>query len=242
MSNEFKDYKEIIKNTDYSEKNFDLMNDLTIKEVNKIKISYAPFDYVNENAKVVICGITPGFTQAINALLKASELLNNKILNENEILKETKKVASFSGAMRKILITMLDDIEFHKFLNLESTSELFDARENLIHYTSLLRNPIFISNKNYSGRSPKILKNKLLVSELDNFKSEVSVLSDNTIYIPLGKSVEEVFRTLIEDQTVKLNKSQVLFGLPHPSPANGWRKRHFAENKNDMIEQIKSFK
>ncbi|EIF51363.1 uracil-DNA glycosylase family protein [Sulfurovum sp. AR] len=241
MQNTFNNYKEIIKKTDYANKKFEDIDTLTIQEVDKIKISYAPFDYINKDAKVVICGITPGFTQAINALTKASELLNyDNVLQEHEILKEVKKCASFSGAMRDILINMLDDIELNEFLNLESCEELFDTREDLIHYTSLLRNPVFINGKNYSGSGPKILKNKLLESELENFKNEISVLSDNTIYIPLGKRVEEVFKTLLKDETVQLDESQVLFGLPHPSPANGWRKRHFVQNKNDLLEQIKS--
>ncbi len=33
---------------------------LKLAEDGKISIYYAPFDYVNPHAKVVLCGITPG--------------------------------------------------------------------------------------------------------------------------------------------------------------------------------------
>ena len=36
-----------------------------------ISIHYAPFDYNNEKAKVVIVGITPGKTQMVNAIAEA---------------------------------------------------------------------------------------------------------------------------------------------------------------------------
>jgi hypothetical protein len=62
----------------YKQKMIDMDNlenwkkDLSIDSGNGLQISYAPFDYVNLNAKVVIVGITPGEQQAINAL-KASD-------------------------------------------------------------------------------------------------------------------------------------------------------------------------
>ena len=36
---------------------------------------YAPFDYINQDAKIVIVGITPGQQQAVNALRKSKEIL-----------------------------------------------------------------------------------------------------------------------------------------------------------------------
>ena len=242
MYDTFNKYKDIIACSEYKEKKFDLIQNLMIIENEKIRVAYAPFEYINKDAKVVICGITPGLTQAINALNCALILLNDsKKLSDTQILKESKKVASFSGGMRKILINMLDEIGFNTFLNLSTTEELFDKHENLIHYTSLLRNPVFINDKNYSGRSPEILKNKILREELKHFIAEVNILGSNIVYIPLGKSVEKVFNHLISDENILLKEEQVLFGLPHPSPANGWRKRQLTSNKANLIKQIRTF-
>jgi len=240
---QFENFKEIIKETDYSNVNLEKVDNLNIKEISTTRVVYAPFDYINKDARVVICGITPGKTQAIDALKKASELLkNDESLSNDEILKRTKKIASFSGAMRSNLVIMLNDIGLCELLGINSSEELFDTREDLVHYTSLLRNPVFSADKNYSGKNPEILKNEVLQKELENFKYEVSVLSDNTIYVPLGKAVEKVFKYLIKDKTVKLSESQVLFGFPHPSGGNVSRGKQFKNNQDDLIKQIKSFK
>jgi len=44
-------------------------------EVEKIKIYYAPFDYINHGARMVLVGITPGPTQMENANNVARRLL-----------------------------------------------------------------------------------------------------------------------------------------------------------------------
>lgn len=41
---------------------------LTIERDGNIQICYSPFDHVEKSARVVIVGITPGMTQAVNAL------------------------------------------------------------------------------------------------------------------------------------------------------------------------------
>ena len=239
----FSQYKNIIKNSNYSSNNKILDESLKKEDVDRILIYYAPFDYINTDAKVVICGITPGLQQALNALIEASTLLKKDVLlSDSEILREAKKTASFSGKMREHLVNMLNGIGFNDYLKIDDAQQLFKDESNLIHYTSLIANPVFKDKKNYSGSSPKILKNTLLRSQLENFCNETSQLSDNTVYIPLGKSVEEVFKYLIKEKLIDVNESHVLFGFPHPSPANGWRTRHFEKNKDALITQINGLK
>jgi len=91
--------------------------------------------------------------------------------------------------------------------------------------------PIFINNKNYTGSNPKILDSEVLKTYLKKyFYKEVEKLP-NTLIIPLGKAVEEVLELMISEKLIK--KEQCLLGFPHPSGANGHRKKQFEENKKD---------
>ena len=52
-----------------------LPDSLLLKEKGNLKIYYAPFDYLNRDAKIAIVGITPGKTQAVAALGEARRIL-----------------------------------------------------------------------------------------------------------------------------------------------------------------------
>ncbi len=72
----FEKYIDTIKNGTFSLDQGSLSNDLLIDESGDLSIFYAPFDHINVDAKIVICGITPGFQQAILALKEASQQFN----------------------------------------------------------------------------------------------------------------------------------------------------------------------
>lgn len=59
---------------------------------------------------------------------------------------------------------MLDELELHKYLKIDSCSELFECNNELLHTTSLIPYPIFINNKNYTGNNPRILDNEVFMS------------------------------------------------------------------------------
>ena len=71
---------------------------------NNIKIYYAPHnEIINEQAKIFIVGITPGWTQTSIAYQTAHNgLINN--LTSDQIKKECKRNSRFAGSMRKNLI------------------------------------------------------------------------------------------------------------------------------------------
>ena len=56
----FSAYRNTIKNTDFSLNAKSLPENLKLDSDDKFSVYYTPFDYVNSNAKVIICGITPG--------------------------------------------------------------------------------------------------------------------------------------------------------------------------------------
>jgi hypothetical protein len=206
-------------------------------EKKNIEIYYAPFEHINEGAKVVIVGITPGLHQMKKSFSTVKNI--NHALTDNEILHEVKKNSSFEGPMRKNLIKMLDELQLQNYLGLSSTSELFDTASHLVHTTSVITYPVFYNGKNFSGSTPNILKTELLKKYvLENFATELRHL-DKPLIVPLGVNVSKVLDFLAENKYIEPNS--ILSGFPHPSGGNGHRHKQFSSNKEDMQQQIERY-
>ncbi|MDH4552724.1 hypothetical protein [Pseudomonas sp. BN607] len=203
--------------------------ELLLTSEGNLQTFYAPFDYINTGARIVICGITPGLQQASRALDEACKQLRQgaSIEQAKEVAKAT---ASFAGPMRNNLVNMLDHVGVHMLLGIDSCARLFDTHRHLVHYTSALRYPVFIDGQNYSG-SPAILSRSSLRRQVEtHLAEEISVLGPKCMYIPLGPKVSEVFQHL--QATGLLKAEQILDGLPHPSGANAERISYFLGNKS----------
>ena len=75
-----------------------LMNRETISG-NILEEFYIPFDYVNENAKIFVIGITPGITQWASAVEEAQRAIHEGCSDE-ETLRRAKTTGAFSGDLR----------------------------------------------------------------------------------------------------------------------------------------------
>lgn len=235
----FEKYCDNIKNlNDFDKKNI-LNKKFELYNKNNMKIYYAPHnEVINKKAKIFIVGITPGWTQTCIAFKTAHEGLIKK-LNHEVIKWECKRNSRFAGSMRTNLIEMLDDLGLNKKLSINSCSKLFENEDELLHTTSMIPYPVFIKDKNYTGSSPKILDNEVLESYLKKyFYKEVEQLP-NVLIIPLGKAVGEVLELMISNSLIK--KEQCLLGFPHPSGANGHRKKQFEESKAQLIKIIDEY-
>jgi hypothetical protein len=82
---------------------------LLLWEDGALSVYYAPWDWVNTTAKVMLVGITPGAYQATEALREAQACLRAGCSSE-ETLRRAAAVGSFSGPMRMHLVTMLDGV------------------------------------------------------------------------------------------------------------------------------------
>ncbi|MBA2613662.1 MAG: hypothetical protein H0U95_16995 [Bacteroidetes bacterium] len=209
--------------------------DYLISEEKNLKIYYAPVDYLNTNASIIIVGITPGWTQMeISYRTVIKSFIDSNDWTES--LLSGKKAASFAGSMRTNLINMLDELHLNKKLGINSTEELFNNKNSILHTTSILKYPVFIDNKNYNGKKPSPIKTKLLWDAIkQNFVPEINSF-ENKLIIPLGNSVSDVLKKLQEEKLIK--KNIVLNYFPHPSGANGHRKKQFLEYKSIMKKQI----
>ena len=202
-------------------------NKFLINAENNIKIYYAPFDYVNTKAKLMIVGITPGFQQMLQSF---------EVINEGKSLKEVKDLSSFKGSMRATLVKYLDELKVNKTLKIKSCESLFNKDNKYLHTTSLVKYPVFDKGKNYAGAN--ILKKKILLDLIEkNFLQELKTLK-KCIIIPLGNTVSSTIEYLNKKYDLKLRC--FLKGFPHPSGANARKNIQFKENKYSMIKLLKN--
>lgn len=116
--------------------------DLLLEDSGEERIYYAPFDYVNPEARLFIVGITPGEIQMNNMLVEAARLIHQG-LSDDEVLRRCKAVGSFSGPMRKNLVELMDEAGIAEFLDVETTAQLFSNKQELVNLTSCIRYPTF---------------------------------------------------------------------------------------------------
>lgn len=204
-----------------------LYQKLNLATDGRIQICYAPFEYINKEARVVIVGITPGQTQMLNALREAKQQIQ-KGAQGQEVLKAAKSTGAFSGPMRPNLTNLLDQIGINRWLGLSSCSELFGAAARLVQTTSILRNPVFINGENYNG-TPNMIRTPLLRQQIiQHFGEDASALP-NAVFIPLGDKVAEALKFLASQGLIR--RDRILDGLPHPSGANAERIAYFIGKK-----------
>ena len=204
-------------------------NKFLINSDGNIKIYYAPFDYINSKAKIMIVGITPGFQQMLQSF---------EVINDGKSLKEVKDLSSFKGSMRTTLINYLDELKVNNILKIKSCESLFNKDSKYLHTTSLVKYPIFDKGKNYSGAN--ILKKKILLDFIEeNFLKELKTLN-KCIVVPLGNTVSSTIEYLNSKYNLKL--SCFLGGFPHPSGANAKKNIQFDKNKMSMISLLKKTK
>ena len=218
--NQIRSLKKINKST-ITNKNF------LIKREDNIEIYYAPFDYINSKAKIMIVGITPGLQQMLQSF---------EAVNEGRSLKEVKDLSSFKGSMRTTLIKYLDELNINKKLRIKSCESLFNINSKYLHSTSLIKYPVFDKGRNYSGSG--LLKKKILLDFLEaHFVKELKKL-DKTIIVPLGNTVSSTIDYL--NNEFKLNLKCFLKGFPHPSGLNVRKDIQFKENKIRMLNLLKN--
>ena len=180
---------------------------------------YAPFDWVNEDADVVLIGITPGMRQARMALETLRDRLRAKASIE-DAARAAKMAASFEGSMRTVAARLMDRFKLHEVFGLRSCADLFGQAASRAHYTSVLRYPVLQRKArsgawtNYSGGSevskhPDMRKmlNELFLPEIRRFP--------NAWLVPFGPIPAAILESLAGEGLVR--RDRVLAGMNHPS-------------------------
>lgn len=200
---------------------------LVMQRAGEITVEYAPFDHIEHRAELVIVGLTPGRTQAANALASLASDLRTATPIE-VALANAKRTASFSGAMRGNLLAMLDAVGVPGLFGRASASEFFSRGDGLVHFTSALRYPVYVGGQNYSG-APDPLGHPVLRGMIDTHLADEAAALPRAIWIPLGRHAEAALLHLAASS--RLDRRKVLAGLPHPSGANAERIAYFLGRK-----------
>lgn len=211
-----------------------------VYEDRRLAAFYAPFDYLNHDARVALVGVTPGPTQMRASYEVARDALRAGHSDESA-LQTVKARASFKG-MRRNLARWLDELGLAAALELESCSGLFeDSHRALLHTTSAVRYPVFVrsrrdgSLRNYSGTSPQFGTHPWLRAMVEiTLAGELSALPA-AIVVPLGAANSAVAHLC---GLGAVDPAQCLLGLPHPSPASPFRERNFQAARTQLISQV----
>jgi len=192
-----------------------------------VSVYYAPFEWVNPQARVVLVGITPGRTQAANALSEAKRAMQEGA-RDTEVLRRAKATGAFSGAMRPNLVSMLDAVGLQRWLGLSSCSDLFGSAATLLQTASVLQFPVFVGGENYNG-TPDPTKHPMLREMVAQHFGKMCAQLPNAVFVPLGPVPSKVLAWLATQGA--LDTRRVLEGLPHPSGANAERIKYFLSQK-----------
>lgn len=235
----FHQYREKITHLDKIEKDSIQIKEFELYHDPSLQIYYAPHnEFINPKAKILIVGITPGWSQTQRAYQTAKKGIDQHMTDE-EICFQCKMDSRFAGTMRKNLISMLNELGLHQRLMLSSCADLFDKENDMLHTTSLVKYPCFYKGKNYSGHVPAIGSTEILKKYIHKeFIEELKCLSSVRMIIPLGSAVENIFREL--EIHSSLQECEVLWGFPHPSGLNARRKDQFHTNYESMISILQN--
>lgn len=188
----------------------------------RLSCYYAPFEYLNTEARLILVGITPGGTQ-MNRALNAARLAIAAGTPIDEGVRKVKREGSFSGAMRPNIVNTLNRLGYQHKLGIACASKLWETHDNLVQFCSLLKFPVFFNGKDYNG-NPKAHKDSDLKRMLnDHFVKDMAALSRDAMLVPLGDTVLEVIvwlkhQGLIPQELMKFEGRFV--APPHPSGAN----------------------
>jgi hypothetical protein len=173
---------------------------------------YAPFDWTNEDADIVIVGVTPGKQQALEALLTYRRALLAKH-TQLEAARLAKGAASFKGGMRILGARLMDHFGLHKIFGLNTTYELFERASQRAHYTSALRYPVLKDYSNYSG-DKSILKRRLMANMIYTCLAEELRRFPNAWVVPFGPTAHLALVALAARGIV--DDDRILGGILHP--------------------------
>lgn len=203
-----------------------------------LEIYYAPLEYVNEEAKVVLIGVSPGWKQMETAYRTARYCLEAGQPAE-EVLRHVSADAGVMGPARANLVMMLDGIGLHEALDIRSCSQLFRDRAGLALTTFAVKYPVFVRGRDYPGHSPDVLEHPVLKKCLFNGLSEGLRAARDALLVPLGKSAARALQRLACEGYI--GRERCLPGFPHPSGANGIRVRQYDLRREELARGIRGW-
>lgn len=200
-----------------------------------LDVYWAPFEHVEATARVILVGITPGWYQTELAFRTARNALRDGALH-TEASALARRTASFSGPIRRTLVSMLDGLELNTALGINTCLSLWDEHHAMLHTTALVRYPLFVGGQNYTGYKPDPLKTPLLRPFITEVLAEELRRVPQALIVPLGRVVGQSLQLLAELGLIE--QSRLLPGLPHPSGANVHRHVQYANVREQAAQAL----
>jgi hypothetical protein len=184
------------------------------------QVYYATFHHVNEDARVVLVGITPGWSQTQLIFRRTRHhLLQGS--PPAEASRRAAQEARFAGPMRTNITSMLDELDVPGHLGIPAAKLFASEHARLLHMTSAVRYPAFVDRQNYSGYSPPLLESGLLRGYIQTkLASELGRLQ-HALVVPFGSSVSSAVGLLAREGL--LDARQCLVGCRASPAAAGAR-------------------
>jgi hypothetical protein len=218
-----------------------LSEDLVIWSEWDIDCHYAPLDAVERDARIVLVAINPGLNQVLEAYAAARDRLWAGAGWEAASV-SAKRAAAVIGPQATNLARMLDSLQIPARLAAAggrpatASRALLGDPSGTVHLTYCVRYPVRVQHRDYTGRRPVLLRAprlrefafELLAAELDAMPA--------ALVIPLGRIAGDVLVALAAEGRLRLERC--LFGLPHPSGANGHREGDFGRARARMEMQL----
>ncbi len=189
----------------------------------RLSCHYAPFEYLNREAKLILVGITPGRTQMNRALNAARAALAAGACLDDDAARQVKRHASLSGPMRGTVVAMLDRLGYAHRLGIACASSLWSTDDHLVQFCSLLKFPVFLGGRNYNGTPGPTRDADLSRLLHEHFVRDMQALPQDAMLVPLG---DTVLATLVAlKRQGRLRQALTTFegapvAPPHPSGAN----------------------
>ena len=105
-----------------------------------------------------------------------------------------------------------------------------------VHTGSVIRYPVFVNGRNYTGHGPDMLRSQLLRQCVESVLAPELASVPRALVVPLGNAVSAALQHLCN--LGALSAERCLFGFPHPSGANGRRVKDFVERREEMRHMI----
>jgi hypothetical protein len=198
-----------------------------------IKIIWAPFDFINRNARLAIIGVTPGPTQAMRSY-RAARRAADAGTDPQVALEKAKAESSFRGdVIEPNLKSLLEHSGVAERVGIEDVDQIWTGEAHKLHFTSTVRYPTFINDELFNNQINSLGHTELrryietyLVEELRSLPIEATI-------VVLGKKGPRIVQHAAK--IAKLDAKRIV-NLPHPSGnANGAVRDYLSKTKTQSI-------
>ena len=192
-----------------------------------IRIIWAPFDFINRDARLAIIGVTPGPTQAFLSYRAGRQsVVDGSDIQES--LEKAKTASSFRGdVMEPNLKSLLEHSGVAERAGIVDIDLLWTKEAKKVHFTSTIRYPTFINNQLFNNQIDSLAHAELRRYVDTYLVEELRSLPTDSQIVVLGKKGPRIVRHAAK--TGGIDEKRII-SLPHPSGSATGAVRDFLSN------------